>query len=87
VSPQEMRDAIPRVAPEVMSAIKRSIAQVREYQTHIMPKPPVTLKRPGVELGLRFTPLDSAGLYFPGGKGVVSVEPDHAGGAGRRWRG
>ena len=30
-----------------------------------MPRPTV---RPGVELGLRFTPLDSAGLYFPGGK-------------------
>ena len=68
VTPEEMRDAIPRVAPDVMSAIRRSIAQVREYQTHIMPKPPATLYRPGVELGLRFTPLDSAGLYFPGGK-------------------
>ena len=26
------------------------------------------LRRPGVELGMRFTPLESAGLYFPGGK-------------------
>src|SRR5688500_17494940 len=68
VTPEEMRDAIPRVAPDVMSAIRRSIDQVREYQTHIMPTAPPTLRRPGVELGLRFTPLDSAGLYFPGGK-------------------
>src|SRR5687767_4899985 len=68
VTPAEMRDAIPRVAPDVMSAIRRSIAQVREYQTHIMPNPPSSLHGPGVELGLRFTPLDSAGLYFPGGK-------------------
>jgi histidinol dehydrogenase len=51
-----------------MSAIARSIAQVREYQAHIMPQEPASLRRPGVELGLRLVPLDSAGLYFPGGK-------------------
>lgn len=68
VVPDEMRSAASRVVPEVMSAIRRSIEQVREYQSHIMPQPPATLCRPGVQLGLRFTPLDSAGLYFPGGK-------------------
>jgi histidinol dehydrogenase len=68
VSPAEMSEAAARVPPEQLAAIRRSIAQVREYQTHIMPKAPPTLKRPGVELGMRFTPLESAGLYFPGGK-------------------
>jgi histidinol dehydrogenase len=68
VTPQEMKAAAGRVVPEVMAALRRSIAQVREYQQHIMPKAPPTLRRPGVALGLRFTPLDSAGLYFPGGK-------------------
>jgi len=68
VTPEEMTSAAGRVVPEVMAALRRSIAQVREYQSHIMPKSPVPLYRPGVELGLRFTPLESAGLYFPGGK-------------------
>ncbi|HEV7301665.1 MAG TPA: histidinol dehydrogenase [Tepidisphaeraceae bacterium] len=68
VSPDEMKAAAARVPADLMAALRRSIAQVREYQTHILPKPPATLQRPGVELGLRFTPLDSAGLYFPGGK-------------------
>src|SRR3954447_9788842 len=68
VMPEEMSSAAARVTPEVMSALRRSIAQVREYQSYVMPQAPATLKRPGVELGLRFTPLDSAGLYFPGGK-------------------
>ena len=36
-------------------------SQVREYQQHFLPQPPPPLKRSGVELGLRFTPLDSAG--------------------------
>ncbi|HZZ43478.1 MAG TPA: histidinol dehydrogenase [Tepidisphaeraceae bacterium] len=68
VTPEEMKSAVTRVPADLMSALKRAISQVREYQTHILPKAPPTLHRPGVDLGLRFTPLDSAGLYFPGGK-------------------
>jgi histidinol dehydrogenase len=68
VTPAEMREAVGRIPAEQMRAIRRSIDQVREYQTHILPPTPPPLRRAGVELGLRFTPLDSAGLYFPGGK-------------------
>jgi histidinol dehydrogenase len=68
VSEKEMADAAGRVPADQLSAIRRSIDQVREYQTHFMPKDPPPLRRPGVELGMRFTPLESAGLYFPGGK-------------------
>lgn len=68
VTPQEMRDAASRVPADQMAAIRRSIAQVREYQSHVMPRDVEPLKRDGVELGMRYTPLDSAGLYFPGGR-------------------
>jgi histidinol dehydrogenase len=68
VTSSEMREATTRVPAEQLSAIRRSIAQVHEYQMHIFPFTPPALKRPGVELGIRFSPLDSAGLYFPGGK-------------------
>ncbi|MGD0462810.1 MAG: histidinol dehydrogenase [Tepidisphaeraceae bacterium] len=68
VTPKEMVEAAGRVPADQSAAIRRSIAQVREYQTHVMPKDPPPLRRPGVELGLRFMPLESAGLYFPGGK-------------------
>jgi histidinol dehydrogenase len=68
VSPDEMAAAAGRIPARESSALKRSIAQVREYQTDILPQVPRPTVRPGVELGLRFTPLDSAGLYFPGGK-------------------
>jgi histidinol dehydrogenase len=68
VTQAEMRDAATRVSSDQMDAIRRSIAQVREYQSHILPKAPDMLKRDGVELGLRFTPLDSVGLHVPGGK-------------------
>jgi histidinol dehydrogenase len=68
VSETEMSEAVSRVPSDQMAAIRRSISQVRQYQAHVMPIDPAPLKRPGVELGLRFTPLASAGLYFPGGK-------------------
>jgi histidinol dehydrogenase len=68
VSEKEMAEAHRRLPAEQLVAIRRSIEQVREYQTHVMPKDPPVLRRPGVELGMRFLPLDSAGLYFPGGK-------------------
>ncbi|HEY1685305.1 MAG TPA: histidinol dehydrogenase [Tepidisphaeraceae bacterium] len=64
----EIKAGAERIPADQRKALQRSIAQVREYQSHIMPKNPAPLKRPGVELGLRFTPLDSAGLLFPGGK-------------------
>jgi histidinol dehydrogenase len=68
VTPQEMADAHGRAPKNQLTAIQRSIAQVQEYQAHLMPAAVTPLKRPGVELGMRYTPLESAGLYFPGGK-------------------
>jgi histidinol dehydrogenase len=68
VSADEMRAAAGRVPADLMSALRRAIAQVREYQQHFLPRDPPPLRRPGLVLGMRFTPLASAGLYFPGGK-------------------
>lgn len=68
VAPEEMRASAGRIPADEQAALRRSIAQVREYQTDILPQAPRPTVRPGLELGLRFTPLDSAGLYFPGGK-------------------
>jgi histidinol dehydrogenase len=89
VSAQEIGEAMSRVSADQLSAVRRSIAQVREYQSHIMPKSPPALRRPGVELGLRFTPLDSAGLYFPGGHAaypsslIMLAAPAQVAGVGR----
>jgi len=64
----EMAQAAQRVDAQQLTAIRRSIAQVRQYQAHVMPPDTQPLTRPGVELSMRFTPLDSAGLCVPGGK-------------------
>jgi len=68
VSQSEIEQGAARVAPELLGALRRAIAQVREYQAHFLPNDPPQLARTGVCLGMRYTPIDSAGLYFPGGK-------------------
>lgn len=89
VKPQEMKSAAGRVPAELMSAVRRAIAQVREYQQKVMPKQQPNFNRDGVELGMRFTPLDSAGLYFPGGKAsypstlIMLAVPAQVAGVGR----
>ena len=89
VPPDEMKAAAGRISPPQREALRRSIGQVREYQQHIMPEPPPPLERPGVSLGLRFTPVDSAGLYFPGGKAsypsslIMLAVPAQVAGVGR----
>ena len=64
----EMAAAASRVKGERLDAIRKSIAQVRAYQERIKPGEMRFEARPGVELGLRYTPLTSAGIYAPGGK-------------------
>lgn len=68
VRPEEMKAAHGRVERPLLEAIRQSIRQVRQYQQHVLPSDVPMLRRDGVELGLRFIPLDSAGCYFPGGK-------------------
>ncbi|MEM8875076.1 MAG: histidinol dehydrogenase [Planctomycetota bacterium] len=68
VTPGEMAEAHERVSEALRVALRRSIDQVRAYQQHFMPTQPEPMRRDSVTLGLRWTPLASAGCYFPGGK-------------------
>ena len=68
VTRDEMAGAASRVPAEQLAAIRKSIAQVREYQTRVLPEPVSYGARDGVVLGLRHTAIDSVGLYVPGGK-------------------
>lgn len=70
VSKAELAAAHAQIDSTTLAALRHAIAQVRQYQQHILP-PAVTpeLVRPsGSQLSLRFTPLDRVGLYVPGGK-------------------
>ena len=68
VKRDEMAEAHARVPAGLLHALRTAIANVRAYQQHILPPATPDFERDGVKLGLRWTPLDSAGCYFPGGK-------------------
>src|SRR4051812_40953239 len=52
VTPEQMREGARRVDTDQLEAIQHAIKQLREYQTHMMPKPKPPLLREGVELGM-----------------------------------
>lgn len=56
--------------PEFMALIRRTIANIREYQEHILVRAPEPLLRDGRVLGLRYTPIDRVGVYVPGGRAL-----------------
>ncbi len=61
-------DEIARTNPNAIHALRRSIAQVREYQTNLLPQLESQFDRGGLKLGWRYTAIDRVGLYVPGGK-------------------
>ncbi|MCG3180698.1 MAG: Histidinol dehydrogenase [Phycisphaerae bacterium] len=67
VSAAELAAAREAVDPKFLTAARIAIANIREYQAHILPKPPAPLKRAGMSEGLRLRPMDRIGCYVPGG--------------------
>ena len=70
VAPEALAAAGAALQPRVAAALRRAADNVRAYQAHVMPADPPPLRRHGAELGLRHTPVASAGLSVPGGAGA-----------------
>lgn len=68
VSEEELERAEKSLDPKLRDALTRAIENVRAYQSHLLPKAPEPIVHGGAEMGLRFTPVDRAGLAVPGGK-------------------
>jgi histidinol dehydrogenase len=66
VRPEELRSAAKRADPAVVSELEKAMFNIRAYHTHQVQKSWKFSKR-GVTLGQRVLPLDSVGLYVPGG--------------------
>lgn len=67
VSKKEFSEAEKLVDKSVMEAIRRAIANVWKFHKEQMPKSWLTNRAYGSMLGQKITPLDSVGLYVPGG--------------------
>jgi histidinol dehydrogenase len=70
VSEKEMKHAYERVSPATLDAFRQSARNVRKFQEQSMPEGMwLTEIVEGVLVGQRITPIESVGLYIPGGKG------------------
>ena len=58
VSEAELDAAVRSLSPELQKALEGAIANVRAYQTHLLPKDPEPIVHGGAEMGLRFTPVE-----------------------------
>jgi histidinol dehydrogenase len=70
VSKEEIEHAYEKVSPETLDAFRQSARNVREFQEQSMPAGMwLTEIVEGVLVGQRVAPIESVGLYVPGGKG------------------
>ncbi|MFT3925285.1 MAG: histidinol dehydrogenase [Myxococcales bacterium] len=67
VSEAELEAAERALSAPLRAALLAMIENVRVYQSHLLPQNPEPIEHGGATMGLRFTPVDSAGLAVPGG--------------------
>src|SRR5260221_8003749 len=68
--PEDFARAEAEVGPEVVAAIKAAHDNIRRFHEEQMPEPMWFMEiKPGIMAGEKITPVASAGLYVPRGKG------------------
>ena len=67
VTEREFDEARTLVDPAVIESITRAIINVKKFHEEQMPKSWITNRAHGSILGQKVTPLDSVGIYVPGG--------------------
>ncbi|NQW09975.1 MAG: histidinol dehydrogenase [Alphaproteobacteria bacterium] len=67
VTEAEIEAATRRVAPDTRAALELAAERIEAFHRHQVPEDFETTDTDGVRLGLRWTPVDAAGLYVPGG--------------------
>ena len=70
VSKDELASALAGLEPNLRLAIEESITRVRKVSQATMPKPVSVELAAGAVVHQRYQPVDSVGLYVPGGKAV-----------------
>ena len=68
VSGSELDAAYQQVSSELLAAIGLARSQIEAFHRQRLPKSWVQFKDDDVVLGKRYTPVDRAGLYIPGGR-------------------
>jgi len=69
VTNQETAEAPKKVAPAFKRALKKAATQIESFHRQQLPKSWIDKSRPGTLLGQLVNPVDTAGVYVPGGQG------------------
>ena len=67
VTPQEIRAARSKVSPDFLRAIRQASRNIRRVAEKQLPRAWTVEVEPGVRIGQRVSPIESAGCYIPGG--------------------
>lgn len=70
VEAHELTKALDALKPSLRAAIQESINRVRKVCQAVMPTEAIVELAPGATVRQRWQPVDSVGLYVPGGKAV-----------------
>ena len=70
VSQAELTNALNTLEPSLRSSIEESISRVRKVSVATMPQAVSVSLSAGAKVHQRYVPVDSVGLYVPGGKAV-----------------
>ncbi len=90
VDADTMDAALGRIDAEVRDALEAAASRIRGFHEKQFPDDLAYTDAAGVQLGLRHTPVDAAGLYVPGGKAaypssvLMNAIPAEVAGVGRR---
>ncbi|MFB4164543.1 histidinol dehydrogenase [Alteribacillus sp. JSM 102045] len=68
VTEKEMKEAYDDINEQTLKALRRAIKNIRSFHERQTRQSWVTTNEDGTMLGQKITPLDSAGVYVPGGK-------------------
>ena len=72
IPPAEIKQAAQKVDRRFKRALKRAIRQIEGFHRQQFRKSWIDTPREGVLLGQLFRPVDSAGIYVPGGQGGLT---------------
>ena len=70
VTPKEISNALSQCSQSFHDSIKLAVQRIMSYQKKLMPKNLYYKDELGIKLGSIWSPLESCGLYVPGGKAL-----------------
>lgn len=68
VTGEEIQEAYAQVETSLVEVMKKSLANIQDFHKKQLRNSWIETREDGVVLGQRITPLDSVGVYVPGGK-------------------